>query len=113
MKTILYTFAICTVLIFQGCVSNDKKSNDKIDPAKTLNKNHLLEATGTIISVPPGKRNFIVKHNRISGFMDAMTMPFPVSDSTVLSGIATKDSVRFMIDTTGSSIRVTSIQKIE
>lgn len=71
-----------------------------------------FKASGTVISIPPGKRNIIVRHGDIPGFMDAMTMPFPVKDSTVLKDIAVKDSISFIIQIKDQQTSVTRIQKV-
>lgn len=54
-----------------------------------------FEATGIVIEA---KGDFVlIDHQDIPGFMDAMTMTFPVTHRSVLSGIADGDRVRFGI----------------
>ena len=36
---------------------------------------------GMVVSVDPAARSFAVSHERIEGFMEAMTMPFEVRDA--------------------------------
>jgi len=71
------------------------------------------EGTGTVISVPPGKRNIIIKHGTIPNFMDPMTMPFSVKDSTLLESIEASDSVKFIIKVDSGNIFITSLDKLQ
>ncbi len=72
-----------------------------------------FEGTGRIVSIPPSKRNLIVKHGKIPGFMNAMTMPINVRDTTIIQGIAPGDSIRFTIESTGNSAVISEVEKIE
>ncbi|MFQ5569939.1 MAG: copper-binding protein [Rhodothermales bacterium] len=53
------------------------------------------EAVGMVVSIMANKKFVIIDHEAIPGYMDAMSMPFPVADSTVLRGIQPGDSIRF------------------
>ena len=45
-----------------------------------------FELQGQILAVRPERREVIIKHEDIKGFMQGMTMPFTVNDDTLLSG---------------------------
>lgn len=100
------------VVIFSSCSSENKPADDaaeKIPAEQPLE----YQATGKVISIPPGNRNIIIKHGKIPGFMDAMTMPFALKDSLQLVGITAKDSVRFKINNAGNRVFISNIEKIK
>ena len=45
-----------------------------------------FELQGQILAVRPERREVVIKHEDIKGFMQGMTMPFTVNDDTLLSG---------------------------
>lgn len=45
-----------------------------------------FELQGQILAVRPERREVVIKHEDIKGFMPGMTMPFTVNDDTLLSG---------------------------
>lgn len=45
-----------------------------------------FELQGQILAVRPERREVVIKHGDIKGFMQGMTMPFTVNDDTLLSG---------------------------
>ncbi|MFU8811660.1 MAG: copper-binding protein [Balneolaceae bacterium] len=72
-----------------------------------------FEGYGTVVSVPPSKRNVIIDHGDIPGFMGAMSMAFSVRDTSVLLNIQAQDSVFFTIESTGNSAVISEIETIE
>ena len=69
------------------------------------------EATGTVIGVE-GER-VLIDHEDIPGFMDAMTMSFPVSDPTLLEGVVGGMRVSFRIVVDGASYAIDRIEARE
>jgi len=72
----------------------------------------IFEGTGTVISIPPSKRHVIVRHGEIPGFMDAMTMPINVKDSTLLQTVSPQDSIRFEIEVVGNNAAIRTLEVI-
>ena len=56
-------------------------------PAKTY-KIH-----GKVISIDKLGHQLIIDHDAIPGFMDAMTMPYPVKDNSMLDQVSTGDEI--------------------
>jgi protein SCO1/2 len=52
---------------------------------------------GMVVSVDPAARSFAVSHERIEGFMEAMTMPFEVRDPGELGGLVPGAIVEFTL----------------
>ena len=68
------------------------------------------EAVGVVVSFMGVKKFVNVDHEAIPGFMNAMTMPFEVKDTTLLRGIQEGDSITFTF-TVADGIQ--AIEKIE
>jgi Cu/Ag efflux protein CusF len=66
---------------------------------------------GNIIALVPESQEIVVDHEEIKDFMDAMTMGYKVSSSSLLKGVKAGDKVRFTIDTDKRTI--TKIEKLK
>ena len=86
--------------LFAACTNGGKEAST------------VYEAVGVVKAIPDSKSHVNIEHEKIDGFMEAMQMFFPVKDSTVLTGIAPADSIRFVIEVTGGNYLVTSIDKM-
>src|SRR5262245_55422159 len=52
-----------------------------------------------------------IDHGDIDGLMPAMQMEFPVTDPSLLNGIAVNDRIDFTVDSTAGQIKVIAIKK--
>jgi len=59
---------------------------------------------GQVESIAPGRKNVVVKHEEIKGFMPAMTMPYDVREAKALDGLAPGDLVTatLIVETNGA-----------
>jgi len=112
-RKIFLSFVIAS-LTLASCTSG-KQDSAQTEADKNTGEEQVetFEATGVVVSIPPSKRNFIVKHNDIPGFMDAMTMAFPVRDTSILSDIVRNDSIRFIIESKGNETYVVDAEKVQ
>lgn len=55
------------------------------------------QVSGMVLSVNPAAKSFTVSHERIEGFMEAMTMPFEVRDAGELRGVVPGAIVEFTL----------------
>jgi Cu(I)/Ag(I) efflux system periplasmic protein CusF len=53
---------------------------------------------GIVIATVPNSSQIVVEHGEIKGFMEAMTMGYPVEPASLLEGLKFGDKVRFTID---------------
>lgn len=86
-------------------MSNRETASRKMLGAETYN------VTGRIMSVTPDRDFIMVRHDTIEGFMDAMTMPFHVVDTAIVSGVVAGDSVGFVIEVAGGEAVITSLER--
>lgn len=122
IKYLLFSILlISTVFLLSNCSVGDKdKEQDHdhdIPSAETAmeygDQNmevETYEANGVVKSIPPNRKLIFVVHGEIEGFMHKMEMPLKVIDTTLLSGIHPKDSVRIKFEFDGT---VTTLKEIE
>jgi Cu/Ag efflux protein CusF len=65
---------------------------------------HTVVGEGKVIAVVPASSEIVVTHGEIKGFMDAMTMGYPIAPASLLKGVQAGDTVRFTIDTEQKAI---------
>jgi Cu/Ag efflux protein CusF len=65
---------------------------------------HTVVGEGKVIAVVPASREIVLTHGEIKGFMDAMTMGYPIQPPSLLEGVQPGDTVRFTIDTEQKTI---------
>ena len=63
---------------------------------------------GKVIATVPNANQVVVEHGQIKGFMDAMTMGYPIDPPSLLQGLKAGDKIRFTID-----VKRKTIVKIE
>ena len=57
---------------------------------------------GVVCELNPGEQTVIIRHEAISNYMEAMTMPFRVWDTNALNGLRPGDKVSFRLHVTGT-----------
>lgn len=83
-----------------------------VAPADTASV-QTYEAVGRVTTIMANKHFVIIQHEAIPGYMDAMSMPFAVEDTTLLDGIAARDSVRFWFDAAPGQVVIRTLEKME
>ncbi len=101
-------FLVFFVAIFAAVVSSTgcRSSQPLAQPAAEV-KHFQLQ--GEVISVDAPNKSLVVKHGDIPGFMDAMTMPYPVADVKELNGLAAGDQIRAAIVVTNGEVLLEKI----
>lgn len=80
-------------------------------PAAAVQSNSY-HGVGVVKSLNPKAPAIEIDHGDIEGLMPAMQMEFPVTDATLLNGIAVNDRIDFTIEN-GTEMKVTAIKKKE
>jgi Cu/Ag efflux protein CusF len=70
----------------------------------------IHDGQGTVVAI--GTDHVTLNHGDIPGFMTAMTMEFPVKDSSILSGLEPGMRVTFQVQVEGSSYAVVAIEPL-
>lgn len=96
----LLGFLLPIILLLVGCTSDSEPS----DTSQTF------EAVGVIKTITPTKKFVNIDHEDIPGFMDAMTMFFPIPDTSILQNVAVNDSVLFTIQIVEGNAGISAIK---
>jgi len=81
-------------------------------PAAAVQSNSY-HGVGVVKSLNPKAPAIEIDHGDIEGLMPAMQMEFPVTDASLLTGIAVNDRIDFTIENNAGEMRVTGIKKKE
>jgi len=85
------------VLLPAGCSS--ERGEDRV----------AYEVRGRVIRIEAARRSVVIAHEPIPGFMEAMTMPFEVRDSSILDGIQKDEEVQFQLLVQGNHAWISTI----
>lgn len=111
-------FVLIVVFILSGCRDkknvnlNDMPDSNQVAEVESEAKMQRYEGKGMVLSITPNKKQIIINHEDIPGFMEAMTMPFNVPDSSLLEGISARDSILLSIDYDGTTVILKEIKNI-
>ncbi len=103
---LLLSGAMLTIITIQGAAQTEKDQSLK-EPLK------YYCGKGEVVSLDEDRMAAAIKHERIEGFMEAMTMRFKAEDSHVLKDISPGDRVRFTLKDTPSRTRLVYIERID
>jgi Cu/Ag efflux protein CusF len=65
-----------------------------------------------VVSINAARNEVVLKHEAIAGFMQAMTMPFPVGSREILDGIEPGDRVEGVLLVEGARYALLSLAKL-
>jgi len=72
----------------------------------------LYPIRGEVVSINASRSELVLKHEAIAGFMQAMTMTFPVAKREVLDGIEAGDRVEGVLLVEGARYALVSLAKV-
>ena len=73
----------------------------------------LFPIRGEVVAIGATRNEVTLKHEAVAGFMQAMTMPFPVAKRELLDGIAPGDRVEGVLVVEGARYALVSLAKSE
>ncbi|MEM7151755.1 MAG: copper-binding protein [Myxococcota bacterium] len=71
-----------------ACDKGESKAEEAVDGP-------VRDAVGTIKSFSEDRKTITIAHEKIEGFMEAMTMPFHARDAALAEGLKVGDAVKF------------------
>ena len=91
--------------------ANQQKASPPVSgPAAAVQENSY-QGVGVVKSLNPKRPGIEVDHEEVVGLMPAMQMEFPVTDASLLNGLAVNDRIDFtIVDQTGE-MKITAIKK--
>ena len=106
---------ICVALIAAAACNKQAASNQTnaatpTGPAAAVASN-LYQGVGVVKAINTKGPAIEIDHGDIAGLMPAMQMEFPVTDASLLNGIAVNDRIDFTIEAAKGEMKVTAIKK--
>ncbi len=101
-----FFLALPVLILAAGC--KPETSAPATDTAVT---NQTYSVHGVVQAIPPDHRHATIKHEKIPGYMAAMTMDFSVRDTNALTGIAPGDEIAFTLVVTTNDDWIENIQR--
>jgi len=74
-------------------------------------KTQIFEVKGLVREVKSDSQTVVVRHEAITNYMEAMTMPFRVKDPKELSGLRAGDKISFRLHVTDSESWIDGVSK--
>ncbi|PYI82378.1 MAG: hypothetical protein DME26_17860, partial [Verrucomicrobia bacterium] len=78
----------------------------------TSNDRKTYQVKGVVQELKPQQKTVVIQHEKIPGYMDAMTMPFEVKDLKELAGLQPGDTVAFRMIVTKKEGWIDQIKKL-
>lgn len=76
-----------------------------------VNGVRAFDGRGVVLAVKPDSGQVVIRHEAITNYMAAMTMPFKVKDTNALSGLGRGDQVSFQLHVTDTESWVDHLAK--
>lgn len=86
MSKLLSIFAIMFCLLLSACEQKVSAPNNADQPKR-------YDMKGKVLKVEKEQKRIEVAHEKIEGFMDAMTMPFAVKDDAAIEKLQVGDQI--------------------
>lgn len=106
---------ICVALILLAACNKQPANNQTntatpAGPAAAVATNSY-KGVGVVKAIDPKGPAIEIDHGDIEGLMPAMEMEFPVTDRSLLNGIAVNDRIDFTIEAANGQLKVSAIKK--
>ena len=89
--------ALAAALLATGCDKpSDSESRARATTTQHTNQ-RIFQVKGVVIEVKPLEKSVTIKHEEVTDYMPAMTMPFDVRDTNELTGLESGDPVSFRL----------------
>lgn len=71
----------------------------------------IYSVTGVVMSLRPRENEVVIKHQKIPGYMEAMTMPFSTHNANELAALVPGEEIRFKMIVTDEDAWIEQIKK--
>jgi len=106
MRSSILTLIVAVALL--SGVSCRQQTDPVIEQAPAR---HSYSVTGMVLSLKPQDSQAVIKHQKIPGYMMAMTMPFSVHDTNELSGLIPGEQITFEMIVTDEDAWIENLEK--
>lgn len=81
-------------------------------PTPSVSTNQTYAVRGVVQAIAPDLRHATIQHEKIPGYMAAMTMDFSVRDTNELNGLAPGDEIAFTLVVTADDDWIEHLQRV-
>ncbi len=107
----MLVLGVLCLLFACGC---SPKSSSPFQPTTSVSTNvQPFQVKGLITKLFSDNKSVEIRHEEVTNYMPAMTMPFDVKDPKELTGLKVNDSVTFRLLVTGTDAWIDQIKKVE
>ena len=108
----LLVAAMLPVLLLCGCDRPNAHPKDSGQRAPNFSSNVLAyQVTGVLREIRANGSQALIKHEKIPGYMEAMTMQFDVRDTNELAGVQAGDQMTFRLLVTDTDAWIDRVKK--
>jgi protein SCO1/2 len=112
MRLRALSISILPFALLMLIVCGAKSAGSLPSPNEGATNARMFIAKGTVTELKPDARTVVIRHEAISNYMAAMTMPFKVKNPKDLAGLQRGDEISFRLQVTESESWVDQISKI-
>jgi Cu/Ag efflux protein CusF len=105
------TVVFWALTLITACGSGVHQTNSTPSGPAAAVQSNSYKGVGTVKSLNPKAPAIEIDHGDIEGLMPAMQMEFPVTDASLLNGIAVNDRIDFTVESGAGEMKVTAIKK--
>jgi protein SCO1/2 len=103
-------FVCLAALLAAGCRDSTPSGAPAPAPGAAVTN---YDARGVVVRVEPDGRSVVVRHEAITNYMGAMTMPFRAKDTRLLDGLAPGNLIAFRLAVTADDGWIESLRILE
>jgi protein SCO1/2 len=101
--------AFVLMLLVAGCKPAASTPPAELPPTKLIPTTYVVR--GIIQQIPPDLRHVTIKHEKIPGYMAAMTMDFSVKNTNELNNLSAGDEITFTLVVTADDDWIQNLQR--
>ena len=89
---------LCVLVLLAGC--------QRVPPSQPVKE---YQMRGEVVSVDPSGQTATVKHDKIDGWMEAMTMEYPIKDKQEFAKVKVGEKIQAKILVQGTDYWISSV----
>jgi len=109
------TISFLTLALVASCSNQNGPSQSAVQPTGSgpaaAVQTNSYQGVGVVKSLNPKRPGIEIDHEEIVGLMPAMQMEFPVTEGSLLNGVAVNDRVDFTIQNGTGEMTIIAIKK--
>ncbi len=106
------TVASLLVTCVVACQPTATTTNNSNSASSRGVTSKTYRGVGVVEAVDADKRTLKINHEKIEGYMDAMTMDFQTRNPTLLSELKPGDRIEFTLEDTANIVVITNVKKL-